>query len=134
MAGISGQNQGQNQYVANGDPPYPDDGLTPRQAKAISALLVEPTQARAALVSGISDRTLRRWLKGSPFKQALREAFGQVSGILQRAAPAAVGALLKVMTDPAAPRHARVSAAIAVLKFGRDAIELDDLAERVLVL
>ena len=113
----------------------PSDSLTPRQSKAISVLLVEPTHARAALVAGVGERTLRRWLGIEKFKRALlqarREAFGLATGVMQRAAPAAVGALLKVMTDPIAPPHAKVSAAVAVLKFGRDAIELEELAQRM---
>src|SRR5688500_10001336 len=111
------------------------DNLTDRQAKAISALLSEPTHTRVALVAGINERTLRRWLQQQGFKKALlqarREAFGQATGVMQRAAPVAVGALVKVMTDPTAPHHARVAAAVAILRFGRDAIELEDFAARM---
>ena len=37
----------------------------------------------------------------------------------------------KVLSDPAAPHAAKVSAATAVLRFGREGIELDDVAARV---
>ena len=43
----------------------------------------------------------------------------------------AVATLVKVMQDGAAPPSAKVSAAGMLLKFGREGMELDDLAERV---
>lgn len=43
----------------------------------------------------------------------------------------AVQSLAKVMTDIASPPQARVSAAVALLRFGREGVELDDLAARV---
>ena len=39
--------------------------------------------------------------------------------------------LARVMADPNAPHTAKVSAATAMLRFGRESIELDDLAARV---
>ena len=35
------------------------------------------------------------------------------------------------MADRETPAHARVTAATAILKFGREGIELDDLAARI---
>lgn len=43
----------------------------------------------------------------------------------------AVATLVKVMNDNAAPPSSKVTAAAVLLKFGREGIELDDLAERV---
>ncbi len=43
----------------------------------------------------------------------------------------AVNTLAQVMADQAAPASARVSAAIGLLRFGREGIELDDLAARL---
>ena len=39
--------------------------------------------------------------------------------------------MAKVMTDPSAPHTTKVSAATAMLRFGREAIEMDDLCARV---
>jgi hypothetical protein len=39
--------------------------------------------------------------------------------------------MAKVMTDPNAPHTAKVSAATAMLRFGRESIEMDDLCARV---
>ena len=117
------------------EPLDPADGLTERQAKAVEALLQEPTAARAAVVAGVNERTLRRWLALPAFRDVLlrarRDAFGQAIGLTQRYAPVAVATLVKVMQDAAAPPASKVSAAATLLKFGREGIELDDLAERI---
>ena len=124
---------------SNGQEPEvtdPADGLTGPQAAAIAALLQEPTMQRAADVAGVTVRTLQRWLKDDDnFHRALlrarREAFGQAVGLTQRLAPMAVGTFAKVMNDPAAPAAAKVSAAVALLKFGREGIEMEDFAARL---
>jgi hypothetical protein len=111
------------------------DGLTGRQAKALEALLQEPTMARAAAAAGVGERTLRRWMSEQAFRDAVfrarREAFGQAVWLTQRYAAGAVATLVKVMQDAAAPPSSKVAAAGMLLKFGREGIELDDLAERV---
>ena len=126
LAGFSGHDDGK---------PDPTAGLNSRQAKALEALLQEPTFARAAAVAGIGERTLRRWMATTAFRNAVyrarREAFGQAIWLTQRNAPVAVDTLVKVMNDESAPPSAKVSAAGLLLKFGREALELDDLAERV---
>ena len=40
-------------------------------------------------------------------------------------------ALAKMLSDTSAPHAAKVSAATALLRFGREGIELDDVAARV---
>ncbi len=119
------------------DPPAfgAEDGLTPRQGRAVEALLREPTAARAAASVGINQRTLRRWSTAPAFRTALlrarREAFGQAVGLTQRYAPVAVATLVKVMNDPAAAPSAKVRAAAVLLRFGREGVELDDPAARL---
>jgi hypothetical protein len=113
----------------------PDDGLTGKQGRAVEALLREPTAARAAALAGVNERTIRRWSREPAFRAALlrgrRDAFGQAVGLTQRYAPVAVAALVKVLQDPAAGASAKVAAAGVLLRFGREGIELDDLAERL---
>lgn len=111
-------------------------GLTPEQDLAIAALLNEPTVAKAAAAAGVPERTLYRWMtKDDAFmaahRRGRREAFGQAIGMCQRLAPMGLSTLAKVMSDPGTSASARVSAASALLKFGREALELDDLAARV---
>lgn len=113
----------------------PEDGLKGRRGRGVEALLREPTQARAAVLAGVSERTLRRWCREPAFRAALlrarRDAFGQAVGLTQRYAPVAVACLVKVMQDPSAGASAKVAAAAVLLRFGRDGVELDDLGERV---
>lgn len=110
--------------------------LTRPQDVAILALLSEPSIAAAAEKAGVSERTLHRWLKEEPrfaaeYRRARREAFTQAIGLTQRSATAAVGTLLRVMHDTKATWSSRVAAATQVLKFAREAIELDDLSARI---
>ena len=62
------------------------------------------------------------------FRKARREAFSQAIAACQKYTPLAVHALAKIVTDGSVQASARVSAASALLKFGRESIELDDLA------
>ena len=113
----------------------PIPGLNARQERAVLALLREPTVPKAAESVGVSERTLYRWLDIPAFSKAFfkarRQAFGQAIGLMQHYAPHAVNTLVKAMADAATPAHVKVSAATAILKFGREGIELDDLAARV---
>ena len=117
------------------DPASETPGLSGRQERAIDALLHDPTFSRAAATVGVHERTLRRWTRTPVFHSALlgarREAFGQAIGLTQRYAPVAVATLVKVINDSGAGAGAKVTAAAVLLKFGREGIELDDLAERV---
>jgi hypothetical protein len=112
--------------------------LSDKQEKAVLALLSEPSIPKAAASVGVSDRTLHRWLQDATFeaayRKARRDAFSQAIAMTQRYAPLAVNTLAKVMTDPAAPTNAKVSAAAAVLRFGREGIELEDIETRIAAL
>ncbi len=111
------------------------DGLTAPQERAIIALLNEQTVGRAAAAAEVGQRTLYRWLKDPTFSRAYREArrdaFGQAIALTQRYAPLAVNTLAQVMMDDNAPSSSKVAAATTILRFGREGIELDDLAARV---
>ena len=117
------------------DPAEPTPGLTHKQEQAILALLAEPTVARAAASCKVGVRTMHRWLReevfGKAYRLARRETFAQAVSLTQRYAGLAVQTLARVMTDESAPTASRVAAATSMLKFARDSIELDDLADRV---
>ena len=86
----------------------------------------------------MNERSVRRWLEEPSFKRALlaarREGFAQAISLTQKYAPVAVATLVKVMNDASSSASAKVTAAGMLLKFGREGIELDDLAERVQML
>ncbi len=116
-------------------PEHVFDALSPKQEKAILALLQEPTIAKAAKAAEVGERTLHRWLSdsefGTAYRKARREAIGHAIALTQHYAPLAVNTLATIMADASTPAHARVTAASTPLKFGREGIELDDLAARV---
>ncbi len=112
--------------------------LTPKQEKAITALLAQPTIEAAAASLGINPATVHRWL-GEPafveaYRSARRDAVGQAVTRLQQVSGAAVAVLVQVMADKAAPAATRVNAAKTVLEFSFRAVELEDLAERIAAL
>ena len=110
-------------------------GLSARQGRAIDSLLQGQAISQAAVAAGVSRRAVHKWMHRPRFRAALldarREAFGQAIGLTQRYAPVAVATLVKVMNDAGASANAKVAAAAVLLKFGREGIELDDLAVRV---
>jgi hypothetical protein len=106
-----------------------------REDKAIMALLEHASTEKAAAAIGISPVTMWRLLRREDFQALLRlarrRAYSQCVGRLQQASSAAVGVLLRLMTDPASPAASRVRAADSVLSHAADALELDDFEERL---
>jgi len=115
-----------------------DNGLTAQQEEVIIALLRETTVPNASTATGVSERSIYRWLKQLEFSKEYRarrrEAYGQAVALTQRYAPLAVTVLAKIMSDERAPMAVRVNAASSMLKFAREGIEIDDLAARIEVL
>jgi len=113
----------------------PLDNLSPAQQKTIVELVNQPTIRKAAETAGVGERTVYTWMRDpafrSEYRRALHQNFAQAMSLSQRLAPAAINTLARVMADPRASNAAKVSAATALLKFSRESIELDDLAERV---
>lgn len=113
----------------------PPGVLSAEQERAILALLNQPTIAKASEEAQVGQRTLYRWLKepafSAAYREARREAFRHAIALTQKFTPVAVQVLVKIATDQSANHAARVSAAQAILKFGREGIELDDIASRL---
>lgn len=113
----------------------PNDELTPKQRRAIEALLSEPTTKGAAETAGCAEITLHRWLKQPAFQSAYKAARGQLLEAtltaLQSAGKEAVETLKEVMSDKLAKGSERVSAAKAVLEIGLKAREVIDVADRL---
>jgi hypothetical protein len=111
------------------------DSLTPKQTRAMLALLEHPTLKEAAAAVGVGETTLWRWTQEPSFKTAYmdarREAVKQSIAHLQSATGEAVTCLRDVMKSAKASDAAKVSAARAVLELALKATEIDDLANRV---
>ena len=113
----------------------PDDKLTVRQHKALSALMTEPNVGKAAIAAEVPERTLRAWLKKPDFdaayRAARRESVQQATARLQYASSAAVSVLCQLMTRDTVHASIRLSAAKTILELSIKAIEIDDLAARL---
>lgn len=116
-------------------PNKPRRGREGRMERAIRALLEQPNIEKAAAATGISYTTLWRWMQQEDFQARLRyarrQAHSQSTARLQQASSAAVGTLLRMMTDQTAPAASRVRAADSVLNHAAKAIELDDIEVRM---
>ena len=112
--------------------------LTPKQQRAIEALLKNPTTRAAAQAAGVSETTIFRWLADPAFSKAHREARGRILEstllALQSASSDAVQTLRAVMNDHDALPAARVSAARSVLEFALKARTELEIEERLAAL
>ena len=109
--------------------------LTPRQRRAIEALLSTGDISAAAKEVGVHRNSLHRWLQEPDFQAAVREAeakaIDELSRMLVRLGRTAVGTLAKAMSDPKAPWPTRVRAADASLARLLQVRELATLEARV---
>ncbi len=96
-----------------------DAKLTPKQEKAVSALLTQPTIEAAAAAVGVNAATVHRWLAEAAFsnayRDARREAVDQAIARLQYVSSAAVSVLVQVAGDKQASASARTAAASKIL-------------------
>jgi hypothetical protein len=100
-----------------------------KKEAAIAALLTQKNHEEAARVTGISLKTLKRWLRLPEFLEEYRRARWQVVeqayARVQQNAPAAASVLLKLMVDPATPASGRIRAALGTFGLAREALDLD---------
>jgi predicted site-specific integrase-resolvase len=112
-----------------------ENDLTPKQEKAIQALLTHPTMEEAAEAAGVNRVTLFRWLQQGEFQaaytKARRESVRQAIARLQNRSGEAVEVLAEIMSDITNAPSARVSAAKAIIEYSIEAVEVEDLAERL---
>ena len=111
------------------------DKLTPRQERAVIALLEHPTMKEAAAAAKVGETTLWRWLQDKDFHAAYmkvrRESVKQAIARMQQATGEAVTVLQEIMNDRQALVFARVASAKAIIEYSIKAVEVEDLAARV---
>ena len=109
--------------------------MTPRQQKALAALLTSPSKAAAAKAAGIAPRTLRDYLADPEFQAAYRDAFGNMvedaTRQAQQAISPAMSTLREIVEDREEDAQARISAARAILSHGLKLIETTDILNRL---
>ena len=110
--------------------------LSPKQEKALSVLIVEPTVTKAAEMAGCSERSLYRWINDDPvfgraYRELRRQVMGEAVAQLQRVSGLAAATLSGVMLDDEAAAAAKVSAARTVLEYALRATEGEELESRL---
>ena len=112
------------------------DKLSQKQEAAVAALLVSGSIGRAAESVGLSERTLRRWLREPEFRAAYLEARRQVVDhsvtLLQSLSASAVHALGEAVRDGRTGE--KIKAARAILDLAIKGVETADLAEQLVAL
>ena len=97
----------------------PQKPIFSRQQRAIEAFLSGSNKLQAAAAAGVSDETIRRWLRDPDFTERLRkaesESLSDVSRGLVRIGEKAISTLEAVMDSPTAAESVKVRAADTVL-------------------
>jgi phage terminase small subunit len=109
--------------------------LSPKQRKAVEALLVTGDVTAAAREAGVSRESIYRWLKQPRFLEAVREAearaLDELSRLLVRLGRTAATTLAKAMSEESTPVATRVRAADVTLARLLQLRELATLEARV---
>lgn len=110
--------------------------LTPRQNRAITALLTNSRIGDAAKSAGISERTISRWLSDAQFTSALQRAqCDTIAGTVRRLASLtdkAVSSIAKYL-DHEQP-YVAMRAADLLLRHWHELHELHELEQRITAL
>jgi len=105
--------------------------MTPKKDKALVALLTYPTQKAAANAAGISDDTLRRYLRDPDFQAEYRRArdnmISEATAGAQQALSPALSVLKEIVEDKNQSTTARIQAARALLEYGLRLTEITDI-------
>ena len=112
-----------------------EEKLTPKQERALVALLDCGEIKRAARDAGVNESTLWRWLQEPGFQRRYRAARRQLVETavaqLQSDCSVATRVLREVAEDTQAPASARVAAAKAIIEQSISAVQLVDLQAEV---
>ena len=76
-------------------------GLTPRQQAVLPVLALSPSIAQAARQSGVSERTLRRWLDDSAFREQLSQVHRESYDLARKQLQALVPHFISVLAAEA---------------------------------
>lgn len=105
--------------------------MTPRQMKALAALVSEPTQKAAAEKAGISESTLRNYLADPAFQKAYKKEFSDLvtsaTRQAQKALSPALRVLQEILEDEEQPASARISACRSIAEYGLRLTEITDV-------
>jgi len=104
-------------------------------ARAIEALLVSPTVGEAGKVCGLATRTIYNYLRDPDFKVELSRRQGEVvkatTAMLVGMSHEANRVLLDLLKDEEVPASVRARIALGIKQHVAQALELQDILERV---
>ena len=105
--------------------------MTPKQQKALLALLTNPTKEKAAAAAGITPKTLRSYLADPDFQEEYKKAFsGMVEDAVrqsQQSLEPALATLREIVEDSALDAQPRISAARSILEYSLKLTEQNDI-------
>ena len=109
--------------------------MTPKQQKALLALLTNPTKEKAAAAAGITSKTRRGYLADPEFQAEYRKAFaGMVEDATRQAQQAiapALSTLREVVEDSGEGSQFRISAARSILEYSLKLTEQNDILAKL---
>lgn len=109
--------------------------MTPKQEKALAALLTHATKEKAAEAAGITSKTLRKYLAEPEFQERYRAAFDELVGNAANTAKQsllpAIACLRQILADKSCTAPARIQAARTLLEYGLKLNEQADIIERL---
>ena len=111
-------------------------GLTPRQQAVLPVLALSPSIAQAARQSGVSERTLRRWLDDPAFREQLSQVHRESYELARKQLQALVPHFISVLAaeaienpDPGVRIRASRYALSYAVKFSETDRLNDDLSD-----
>ena len=109
--------------------------LSPRQQRALVALLEQPSKTAAAQAAGVSPRALRSYLADPEFQAEYQRLQGeQIADAAQRGRQSMTGAmdaLRAVMDDESQNGQTRVQAARSILEYSLKLHEMENVLKRL---
>lgn len=110
--------------------------LSATQSKAITELMAGASQKEAAIIAGVSETTVGRWMSGhEDFKQALRAQNSRIihtAGVrLSGSLELAVDVMREIMEDREVPARTRLRAADLVITSCLRLLESSEIIERI---
>ncbi len=113
--------------------------LSPKQVKALAALMSEATYAKAAQTAGIAESTLRSWLRNdssfiAAFQQATDDVIAAASFKGEKSLALAMDTLTAICESSTAADSCRIAAARSLLEYGLKLSEHYSVIRRIEIL
>lgn len=109
--------------------------MTPKQERALAALVLCPTAREAAKAAGLAESTLRRYKQDPGFMAEYRkrcnESLETACTKAKSALPPAIERLNGIVQDDKQQPREQIAAARAVLEYGLRLIEANDFEQRL---